>query len=338
MPDPIPRGAAMAAAHRPLSGAEADELLSRASRLLQEHNVKVLNAVDEGIYVLDGQGNTIFANDAAARMLGYSIREMLGLSQHALVHHSYVDGTPVPIEECPIYQTVTDGVFQRVGGDTFWRKDGTPLPVDFTSSPIRAGRALLGAVISFRDVSEHQQVQEQARRLASERAAREEARRARQLLERVFEQAPSAITMTEGPEHRIVVANALARELAGRDLAGHTVREAFPAPRVEGLCDVLDRVYASGETQTTPAVDLRRQPDPAHAGERFDITYRAVRDEERRVVGVVMHAVPGGGEGARLAGVVAPVAGDRGSGMGDGELRECKRSGAAPDGGCPACV
>ena len=110
-------------------------------------------------------------------MLGFTLREMLGRSQHELIHHHYADGSAFPVEACPIWTSVTDGVHQRVGGDAFWRKDGTPLPVDYTSTPIREGRTIVAVVVTFRDMTVEQEARQQLQRLAAERAAREEAER-----------------------------------------------------------------------------------------------------------------------------------------------------------------
>ena len=159
-----------------------DVMLSSALRLISDRAAQVLNAIDDGVYFLDTQGRTIFANDAAVRMLGFTNREMLGKSMHALTHHHYADGTPFPVEACPILASVTDAVQQRVGGDTFWTKSGKPLPVDYTSITVKDGRAVAGVVVTFRDVSEHQRAEEQRLRLEGERAARAEAERAREAL------------------------------------------------------------------------------------------------------------------------------------------------------------
>ena len=90
---------------------------STALRLLREGGDQVLNAIDDGVYVLDHLGNTAFVNEAATRMLGFTARELLGKSQHEMMHHHYEDGSVFPREECPIYLSVTDGVQQRVGGE-----------------------------------------------------------------------------------------------------------------------------------------------------------------------------------------------------------------------------
>ena len=161
---------------------DIDGTIAEALRLLQSRGTQVLNAIDDGVVFLDSMGRVIFANEAAARSLGFTNREMLGKSLHMLTHHHYADGTPFPAEECPIVGSVNDAVQQRVGGDTFWTKGGTPLPVDYTSIPIKEGRNVLGVVVTFRDISEQQLAEEQSLRLKGERAARAEAEDAREAL------------------------------------------------------------------------------------------------------------------------------------------------------------
>jgi PAS domain S-box-containing protein len=162
----------------------AGEVNAEALRLLHDRGNQILNAIDDGVYCLDTEGRTIFVNEAAARMLGYTLRELLGRPQHEIVHHHYADGSPFPKEECPIYLSVTDGVQQRVGGDVFWKKNGEKLWVDYTAIPLKDGRRILGSVITFRDISAQQQAEEQMARFARERAARAEAEAARAALER----------------------------------------------------------------------------------------------------------------------------------------------------------
>jgi PAS domain S-box-containing protein len=156
--------------------------LGEALAVLQERTTQILNAIDDGIYFLDAEGRTIFLNEASQRMLGYTNREALGVSMHQLTHHHYADGSVFPVEECPILSSVTDAVQQRVGGDIFWTKSGRPLPVDYTSIPIKEGRKVTGVVVTFRDMSDQQRAEEQTTRLARERAARAEVEAAREAL------------------------------------------------------------------------------------------------------------------------------------------------------------
>jgi PAS domain S-box-containing protein len=156
--------------------------ISEALAALQGRTTQILNAIDDGIFFLDTEGRTVFLNEATVRMLGFTNREALGMSMHELTHHHYADGSEFPAEECPILSSVTDAVQQRVGGDIFWTKSGEPLPVDYTSIPIKEGRQVTGVVVTFRDISDQQRAEEQTTRLGREREARAEAERAREAL------------------------------------------------------------------------------------------------------------------------------------------------------------
>jgi PAS domain S-box-containing protein len=160
----------------------SEAAIADALAALQGRTTQILNAIDDGIYFLDPEGRTIFLNEASQRMLGYTNREALGMSMHALTHHHYPDGSVFPVEECPILASVTDAVQQRVGGDIFWTKSGTPLPVDYTSIPIKEGRRVTGVVVTFRDISDQQRAEQQSERLTRERALRAEAEAAREAL------------------------------------------------------------------------------------------------------------------------------------------------------------
>jgi PAS domain S-box-containing protein len=149
---------------------------------LQGRTTQILNAIDDGIFFLDTEGRTVFLNEATVRMLGFTNREALGMSMHELTHHHYADGSEFPATECPILSSVTDAVQQRVGGDIFWTKSGEPLPVDYTSIPIKEGRRVTGVVVTFRDISDQQRAEEQTTRLGREREARAEAEQAREAL------------------------------------------------------------------------------------------------------------------------------------------------------------
>lgn len=114
----------------------------------------ILQATGDGVYGLNAEGKTVFANPAAARLTGFSTQEMLGNSQHELSHHSHSDGSSYDVHECPIYLAFKDGKIHRESGEVFWRKDGTNFPVEYVSTPIWDDGELIGAVVSFRDISE----------------------------------------------------------------------------------------------------------------------------------------------------------------------------------------
>lgn len=114
----------------------------------------ILESAGEGIYGLDLDGVTTFANPAATRMTGWSLDELLGKPQHNQIHHSKADGTPYPREACPIYAALRDGEIHHQEDEVFWRKDGTRFPVAYTSTPLLKDGKLMGAVVVFRDITE----------------------------------------------------------------------------------------------------------------------------------------------------------------------------------------
>jgi PAS domain S-box-containing protein len=114
----------------------------------------LLNAVGEGVYGFDINGNAVFINPAAEHMTGWKSAELLGKNIHEYHHHSHEDGAPYPSHECHIYNTMRDGIERKVTNEVFWRKDGNSFPVEYTSTPVYKEGELIGAVAIFRDVSQ----------------------------------------------------------------------------------------------------------------------------------------------------------------------------------------
>jgi PAS domain S-box-containing protein len=119
----------------------------------EEHSMLILDSVAEGVYGLDTGGKVTFINPAAARMLGYPVEELTGQQMHELIHHTRLDGSIYPKEECPMYMAFTDGKTHTVLDEILWRKNGSSFPAEYTSTPIRNNGSLVGAVINFRDIT-----------------------------------------------------------------------------------------------------------------------------------------------------------------------------------------
>lgn len=120
----------------------------------------ILESAGEGIYGLDLQGKTTFANPAALYMLGYTKNEVIGKGMHALIHYAYPDGSKFPREKCPMYAAFTDGKIHHISkGEVLWRKDGSSFPAEYTSTPIIKEGKLAGAVVIFKDKSIEQKQQ-----------------------------------------------------------------------------------------------------------------------------------------------------------------------------------
>jgi PAS domain S-box-containing protein len=73
---------------------------------------------------------------------------------------------------------------------------------------------------------------------------------AQQNMESLFMQAPAAIAVLEGPELRFTLANKLFERLISRNeeqLIGHTIPEAFPEIAGQGIYEIFNNVYQTGE-------------------------------------------------------------------------------------------
>lgn len=125
-------------------------------RDLQKQLSLILNSAGEGILGLDNKGRVTFLNTAASLMLGWEAEEIVGQKHHALIHHTLEDGSPHPVDQCPIYMAYRDGLVHYKTGDLFWCKNGSSFPVEYSSTPINDQGMLTGAVVVFRDMSTFQ--------------------------------------------------------------------------------------------------------------------------------------------------------------------------------------
>ena len=132
-------------------------------RLIRQ-NQSILTSVGEGIYGLDLDERTSFVNPAAERMLGYGPGELAGRHQHDIVSHINSDGVPYPEGDCPVYAALRDGDIHTSSDEVFRRKDGSTFPVEYTSTPIQEGSEVVGAVVSFRDITRRKRAEEALRK------------------------------------------------------------------------------------------------------------------------------------------------------------------------------
>ena len=141
----------------------------------------VLHRFVQPVWVVDHDGLLRFANPAAVAALGFDdAAELLGKPAHMTVHYKHPDGSPYPIEECPITRTRLAGETIEVAEDHWIRKDGSFVLVSYSSAPIEtpAGRA---AVVAFTDVEQRRRMERaiHERDLAEARSAELSAARRR---------------------------------------------------------------------------------------------------------------------------------------------------------------
>jgi PAS domain S-box-containing protein len=135
----------------------------RAQEALHESEGRIrllLDSTAEAIFGIDKDGKCTFCNPATLRLLGHEKGDaLLGKLVHNVMHHSRPDGTPYPIEECPIVASRRTGEGIHLDDEFFWRADGTCFPVEFWAYPIRKEGEVVGAVVTFLDITERKKAQ-----------------------------------------------------------------------------------------------------------------------------------------------------------------------------------
>ena len=135
----------------------------------------LLESTADGLYGIDLEGCLTFINPAACSMLGYPPERLLGRPIHYIIHGRHADGRNYPGHDCPIVGTLQDGHGVTVDNEVYWHADGHPIPVLYSTHPmVRDGR-IVGAVVSFMDITERRALEE----------ARESARREAERLARI---------------------------------------------------------------------------------------------------------------------------------------------------------
>jgi len=138
------------------------ELRENQERLVvaEERSRLILYSAGDGIFGVNTGGRINFVNPSTISMLGYQEEELIGQQAHELAHHAYADGSTYPLKDCPMFKSYTEGTSHHVDDEVLWRKDGTPFPVEYSSMPMEKEGNVVGAVITFRDITERKAAEE----------------------------------------------------------------------------------------------------------------------------------------------------------------------------------
>ena len=133
-----------------------DEALSASEKKLRD----ITSHLAEGLYVMDSNGKITFMNPEAMNLLGWSMDELNEAGAHFLVHSRKADGTPLPLEECPMHNVIRTGVRFVSTEEVFIRKDGTVLPIAVVTSPLFEEGKIVATVNAFRDISRQKELEQ----------------------------------------------------------------------------------------------------------------------------------------------------------------------------------
>jgi PAS domain S-box-containing protein len=265
---------------------EAAERLAASERALGESTerfARLLESSGEGIVGLDADGRCTFLNAAGAACLGYTPEELAGAAVATLLPADGAGG----LEEGALLEALRGGGVLRLDDAQLVRKDGTRLPVACSVHPLASGADPGGAVLTFTDISARQLAGRERERLVAQlRAAGERMRD-------IFYQAPAFMAVMRGPDMVFEMANQRFSNLVGpRALLGKPLRAALPELAGQGLFELLEAVYRSGETHKGSNVRLQLQTEGGGLDTYYaDFVYMALREPDGSVSGVLIHGI-----------------------------------------------
>jgi PAS domain S-box-containing protein len=114
----------------------------------------------------------------------------------------------------------------------------------------------------------------------------------RETYQNLFTQAPALICILRGPEHRYEFVNPLYQQVfPHRELVGRTVAEALPEVKDQGIIELLDNVYRTGETFRAQELPLQLERDASRAlkDSYFNFTYQQFQ-ENGQPAGIMVFA------------------------------------------------
>ena len=232
-----------------------------------------IDAARDAIVGLDRAGAVLYWSAGAAELFGLARAEVLGRTASGLPFWSPELGQALARAlDCDTTQTLQheDAV------------SGRALEI-VVAAVCAADGAVVGAALTLRDVSalvaERRASELHGRRLDEERAH----------LQRLFDQAPGFIAITEGPRHELKIANRAFHQLVGaRELLGRPAFKAFPQLESRALSELLQQVYVTGRPYLGRDLAVRVRPQTGGKAERryLNFVFQPVFSEDERVTGI----------------------------------------------------
>jgi len=186
--------------------ARVEALVEEKTTALKESSSRfeeITSTLGEGIYVIDKDGLITFVNPVAQKLLGWTEKELIGQNAHVLYHYKKMDHSPYPEHDCEMRNVMKSGQPFKSSEEVFWRKDGTFININVTSTPLFRNNEIVGAVVVFDDITDRKKIEQALR--ASEKSFRE-----------VIEYAPIGMSLVS-LEGRFIKVNQALCQIVGYD-------------------------------------------------------------------------------------------------------------------------
>lgn len=135
--------------------AHVDEKLKTAD----QNRLLLLDAVQEGIFGISDVGMITFINKSALDLLQYEEDEVIGESVNQLICPVHDNPDSITRTNKAIRASYLTGRPSKLLDSAFSDKNGHMVPVRFSSEPIEKEGKIIGAVVSFADISKQKEME-----------------------------------------------------------------------------------------------------------------------------------------------------------------------------------
>jgi PAS domain-containing protein len=226
----------------------------------------ILDAIREGVVVCDANGVVNYANNQAQLLLRRRQHEVLGQNVFRVIPD--LKDSPAEAQLERALNAGGTAVFDHFSSSLYLWYEIRCIPLDGSM------------VLLLKDNTDRN------RTMQSEAV--------REALRQVLKQAPIAISIVRGPDHRFELVNDYARRLIGdRELEGRTARSVFPELEGQGLFHILDEVYRTGQpwSANEVAITFDKTGSGTMTEGIFNITYQPFFEVDGKVAGVISLSV-----------------------------------------------
>jgi len=232
---------------------------------------KILDFSMDLICSCNEEGRFLWVNRASESILGYPRAELIGRKYIDFIFHE--DAENIINADFDIRSGIKLPIFEK----RFLHKNGSIVCLQW--SAVWDDIKKLGYSIG-RDITEKKRIEKTY-----------ETERLR--FYNVYSQAPLCMGILKGPTHVYEMANELYLQLIDkRDIIGKTLKEVLPELETQGIFEILDTVYKTGETFSAneKLVKLNRHGNGELVDTYLNFIYQAHRDSNNNIDGILFFA------------------------------------------------
>lgn len=137
------------------------KILEEQIKVERDRATMIVSTMSEGLFVVDTQKQITLVNTAACSMMGFTQKEVIGkkLSNFTTV---YKLGVKVPEDQQPLNRTIEKGesLILSLEDEQYIEGKNGKIPVAISTSPLRQGDQITGALVTFHDISKDKLVKQ----------------------------------------------------------------------------------------------------------------------------------------------------------------------------------